>query len=286
MKHLSLALLSASVLLALSTGCSTQKKTVAVAGPVAVNTPSQTTAAVHKVLYGEWIVYKVGNQMVTGAERPYVIFDGEGVPSEKNVVKLYGNDGCNSLNGSYIITPGGRMQRAGELISTLRMCPDAPYEMGMALALNNVEKFELDKIDNDYLLNMKGANDSTLMVLRKYDLNFINGAWKVTAIENQSVPTTSDFQLVIDTPEQKIHGNVGCNTMNGKIVINPDRQNSMSFTDMITTRMTCPDIATEQALLNALNKVTTVMPFDNLSGAYLRDEAGNTLVTLKRIQLR
>ena len=286
MKHLSFTVAGTIALSILMSACNTSKKSTQVAGPVAVSTPSQTTAAVHKVIYGEWIAYQVGDQLVTGADRPYIIFNGDNDSHTTNYVKIYGNDGCNVVNGAYTITPGGKMVRASELISTLRLCPDAPYEMGMTLALNNVQKFELDKIGNDYLLSMKGANDSTLMVLRKYDLNFINGAWAVTSIDGEKVPETADLQLVIDTPEQKIHGSVGCNTMNGTIVINPDLQNSIRFTDMITTRMTCPDIETEQALLTALSKVTTVTPIDDMAGAQLKDEAGNTLVVIKRIQLR
>lgn len=288
MKHLTFALIGASALGACLFSCNTQRKVTAnVAGPVAVETPVQTNAAVHKVIYGEWIAYKVGNLMVTGSERPYVIFDGDNMEQPKeNLIKMYGNDGCNIINGTFLITPGGIMKPSSDMISTMRLCPDAPYEMGMSLALNNVTHFELDKIGNDYLLNMKGANDSTLMVLRKYDLNFINGAWAVTKINGKAVPAEAEMQLVIDTPEQKIHGNAGCNVMNGKIVINPDRQNSMSFTDMITTRMTCPFIESESELLNALSKVVSVTPIDDLAGAQLKDEAGNSLVTLKRIQLR
>ena len=50
--------------------------------------------------------------------------------------------------------------------------------------------------------------------------------------------------------------------------------------------MTCPEIATEQALLQALINVSTVSPFDDMAGANLKDEAGNTIIVLKRIQLR
>ena len=50
--------------------------------------------------------------------------------------------------------------------------------------------------------------------------------------------------------------------------------------------MTCPQIETEQELLQALSKVTTVMPTDDMAGALLKDEAGNTIITLKRIELR
>lgn len=286
MKNLSLAIVGTSALILAMTACNTTRRTAQVAGPVAVATPTQTNAAVHKIFYGEWIAYKVGDQLVEGSNRPYVIFDGENTPTTPNYIKMYGNDGCNVINGTYVITPGGKMTPSSQLISTMRLCPDAPYEMGISLALNNVTNYELDKIGNDYLLNLKGANDSTLMVLRKYDLNFINGAWAVTHIDGQKPAVQELPQLVIDTPELKIHGNVGCNTMNGTIVIDPDGQNSMRFTDMITTRMTCPDIATEQALLQALSKVVSVTPIDDLAGAQLKDEAGNTLVTLKRIQLR
>lgn len=281
-----IAALAASSLLLCASSCKTASQSANIAGPVEVKTAGQSNAAVHKVIYGEWIAYQVGDQVVTGVNRPYVIFDGENLDQETNLVKAYANDGCNIINGAYTITPGGKMVRASELISTLRLCPDAPYEMGMTLALNNVAKFELDKIGEDYILNMKGANDSTLMVLRKYDLNFINGAWKVTKINGQKVETAEPMTLVFDTPEQKIHGSVGCNTMNGKIVMNPDRQNSMSFTQMATTRMTCPDIQTEQELLAALSKVVTIVPTDNLAGAELKDEAGNTVVSIERIQLR
>lgn len=284
MKHLNVSLAGALALSILVSACNTTKKAT-VTGPVAVKTPSQTTAAVHKVIYGEWIAYKVGNQLVTGANRPFIIFNGDNDSHITNYVKIYGNDGCNIINGAYTITPGGKMERASELISTMRLCPDALYEKGMTIALNDVKKFEIDKMGSDYLLNLKNADDSSLMVLRKYDLNFINGAWKVTSIEGVKVSDTADLQLIIDTPEQKIHGNVGCNTMNGSIVLDPDRQSSMRFENMVTTRMTCPEIATEQALLNALGKVATVTPTDDMAGAQLKDEAGNTLITIARIKL-
>ncbi len=286
MRLSSLKMLVLAVTSLVIVSCNTTKKTVQVAGPVKVKTPSQTNAAVHKILYGEWIVYKVGTQIVSGNNRPYIIFDGSEDPEPTNTVKTYANDGCNIINGVYEITPGGKMEKASEFISTMRLCPDAPYEMGMSLAMNEVKKFDLDKIGNDYLLSMKNASDSVLMVLRRYDMNFINGAWSVTSVNGNAVPADAGIKLVIDTPEQKIHGNVGCNTMNGSIVINPDRQNSMRFTDMATTRMTCPQIALEQKILQALSKVATVTPLDNKAGAQLKDEAGNVLITLKRINLR
>lgn len=289
MKHSTLAFIALGpALVASMLSCNTQR-TVAPAVPAATTKPAATQKnnEIYNVIGGEWLAAKVGDLTVTGGDRPYLIFDTENqqLKSEK-IVKMYGNDGCNIVNGAYLITPAGEMRPASDVISTMRLCPDAPYEMGMTLALNGVTHFVLEKSGDDYLLNMKGANDSTLMILRKYDLNFINGSWAVTAINGKKVSDNSEMQLVFDTPELKIHGNVGCNTMNGSIVANNDGNNAISFTNMITTRMTCPDIEQEQALLTALSKVASASPFDDLAGVNLKDEAGNILVTLKRIELR
>lgn len=291
MKHYSIALIGATVLSACLYSCNTQRKVTAnVADTVQNETPATaapTHTAIHSILDGEWIAYQVNGEMVEGADRPYFIFESESNKAgEKNIVKMYGNDGCNIVNGTFSVTTTGLMIPNSDMISTMRLCPDAKYEMGIISALNNVARYEVNQLGEDYLLNMNAENDSTLMTLRKYDLSFINGAWTVSAINGKNVKTESKLQLIIDIPELKIHGSVGCNTMNGKIIANPDSQNAISFTDMITTRMSCPDLSTEQELILALDKTASVTPFNNGKGAQLKDKSGNSVITLTRIELR
>lgn len=263
--------------------CNSRKVAVTTTGQVKTETATQTERAIQKVLYGQWIATNINGTAVTGNDRPYMVFD----ESSTNpfIVNLYAYDGCNILNGALAVTPGGQMSRTSEFLSTMKMCPDAQYEIGFTMALNTVSKYSIEQVGRDYLLYIKNAQGNTTMTLRKSDLGFANGAWQVTKLNGTAVPTDVEMQMVIDIPEQKLHGNAGCNTMNGSIYMNPDIQNSLEFKNIATTRMTCPQIALEQQLLTALAQVTTVQ-LGKDGSLMLVDANGHTLVTLTKLNLK
>ena len=281
--------ISAIALTVLATGCSLFKTTPKVevdkkTGAVQVSEPIQTVAAIDDVLYGEWTVTNVSGTQVTGDTRPYVVFDTTSVnPFE---LKIYADNGCNTLNGTLGVTPGGQMRKTSDFLSTMKFCPDAPYELGINMAFETVAKYRISKVGNEYLLYMTNAAGKDIMVLRKCDIAFINGAWTVTSIAGNPVDDEKGVQLVIDTPELKVHGNTGCNVLNGNIFIDPDQKNSLQFRDLATTRMACPDMETEQSLLVALEQVETVAPGADGTTAQLKDAAGVTLITLRRLNLK
>lgn len=263
--------------------CNSRKVAVTTTGQVKTETATQTEGAIQKVLYGQWIATNINGTAVTGNDRPYMVFD----ESSTNpfIVNLYAYDGCNILNGALAVTPGGQMSRTSEFLSTMKMCPDAQYEIGFTMALNTVSKYSIEQVGRDYLLYIKNAQGNTTMTLRKSDLGFANGAWQVTKLNGTAVPTDVEMQMVIDIPEQKLHGNAGCNTMNGSIYMNPDKQNSLEFKNIATTRMICPQIALEQQLLTALAQVTTVQL--GKDGSLMLDDANcHTLVTLTKLNLK
>lgn len=277
-------LASATALIAM-TACKTNNQvTVNNAGVVKTETLNQTEGAIHKVLFGTWTAANIGGTNVDGTDRPYIEFGDDA--TNPFLVKAYAYDGCNFLNGEYAVTPGGQMKRTSDFISTMRMCPDAKYEVGMNMALNNVTSYRIEKVGLEYLLYLNNAEGANMMVLRRFETSFINGAWAVTAINGASVDPDLDIVLVIDLDQQSIHGNAGCNTLNGKTVVNPDIQNSISFTNLLTTRMTCPAIATEQALLSALSTVVTVQPDGTDNTAVLRNANGNAAINLTRVNLK
>lgn len=263
--------------------CNSRKVAVTTTGQVKTETATQTEGAIQKVLYGQWIATNINGTAVTGNDRPYMVFD----ESSTNpfIVNLYAYDGCNILNGALAVTPGAQMSRTSEFLSTMKMCPDAQYEIGFTMALNTVSKYSIEQVGRDYLLYIKNAQGNTTMTLRKSDLGFANGAWQVTKLNGTAVPTDVEMQMVIDIPEQKLHGNAGCNTMNGSIYMNPDIQNSLEFKNIATTRMTCPQIALEQQLLTALAQVTTVQ-LGKDGSLMLVDANGHTLVTLTKLNLK
>lgn len=81
----------------------------------------------------------------------------------------------------------------------------------------------------------------------------------------------------------KIHGNAGCNILNGAIVVKLDKGDGIEFKDLATTRMTCPAIATEQAFILALEQVDTCVEGASSDQAIMKGANGQPLLTLIRI---
>lgn len=275
-------IIPAVALISLS-ACNSRQVAVTTTGQVKTETTSQTEGAIEHVLYGQWIASNVGGAAVTGDNRPYMVFDKSS--SNPFIVNCYAFDGCNVLNGSFAVTPGGQMSRTSDFLSTMKMCHDAEYEIGFTMAVNTVHSYAIEQVGRDYLLYIKNEQGATTMTLRKSDLGFANGAWKVVTLNGVQVPSDSEMQMVIDIPELKLHGNAGCNTMNGSISINPDKQNSLEFKDVATTRMTCPQIGLEQQFLSALSQVTSVELAKD-GDLLLQDASGHTLVQLKKLTLK
>lgn len=282
MKTISFILAGAAVATAL-TGCKSNNQYVATntVGEVKTESLNQTDGVIQHVLFGEWIATQVGDQAVSGDKRPFVIFSKDA--TNPYIVKYYANNGCNIINGQFAVTPGGKMESASEAASTMMMCHDAPYEVGTTMALSTVRSYTMEKIGSDYLMYLKDGNGVTTMILRKYESGFINGAWEVTEISGTKVSQDKNIRFVIDLPEHKIHGNAGCNIFNGSVSSDPDVQNSLRINDVITTRMTCPDINLEQKFLTALAGVSNATQGNDRDSVTLLDGSGQTIMKLTRI---
>jgi heat shock protein HslJ len=55
--------------------------------------------------------------------------------------------------------------------------------------------------------------------------------------------------IALDSTQQRIAGNAGCNRLMGSYTLNGEQ---LTFSQMATTRMACPDMQREAALLKAL----------------------------------
>lgn len=276
---------AAAVAVVMASGCNSAKQQVMVTdtGMEKAETLSRTENTMQKVLLGTWTATDVNGVAVQGLDRPYVEFGED--PVNPLGVKCYAYDGCNYLNGNYTVTPGGEMRRSTELVSTMRMCEGAVYEMEFKLALNNVSSYSIEKAGEGYTLRMMDSAGKPILTLSKFESEILNGAWDVVSISGKSVDNDLKIRLVFDLAEHSIHGNAGCNTLNGKLTVDPAVSNSVLISDVVTTRMTCPAIATEQSLLRALETVATVIPGPSANSAVLRNAEGNEAVLLKRVNL-
>ncbi|MBC7948220.1 MAG: META domain-containing protein [Chitinophagaceae bacterium] len=62
-----------------------------------------------------------------------------------------------------------------------------------------------------------------------------------------------DAFVEFSTSDKRVSGNGGCNRFNGTYVI--EKKGSIKFNEVVSTKMSCPDIAFETAFLEALNAV-------------------------------
>jgi heat shock protein HslJ len=116
------------------------------------------------------------------------------------------------------------------------------------------------------------------MTLSKVDVSFLNGGWQVVAINGQAC-NNRDVRLVIDISEGHLHGNTGCNILNGSVTCNPTASRSVQFTALSTTRMACPEGVSESDLLIALEEVAVARPTLN-NAVQLLDESGAEVIRL------
>lgn len=197
---------------------------------------------------GKWDIIDVNGNATIGDDRPYIIF-------EKSTKQIFANNGCNTINANFEIT-SDNVIKITNILSTQRYCHDAKFEKDINNALANVNKISLSKIGNEYYMNYLDSLGNVLMISRKPNLEFLNGTWKITKINgNSNKLRHKNYELALDIAELKLHGNVGCNIVNGSILLDTDKKNSIMFLDLISTKMTCPDGELETEILIALEKV-------------------------------
>lgn len=227
-------------------------------------------------LDGRWYVSTVGTirlQHLEDNEWPYLEFS----PSE---ARFYGYDGCNIINGSYSI-PSDKALELSEVATTMKLCEGDSLAYPIARALNETRGFATaNGADGSRTLTLRNSAGKTMMTLRSSDIDFLNGPWQVVAINGKEIDV-ADARLIFDVAANTVAGNAGCNRLNGELTRNPRLSASVQFSNLATTRMTCPDIETESALLIALEEVTHARQEKN--AAVLLDAANKPLVKLTRL---
>lgn len=225
---------------------------------------------------GEWTIFKVRNNLVGGEERPYVNFD-------LAAKRFYGSNGCNYINGDLRLE--GRFQITLEnMITSMKMCQDAEYEYLINLALSDVRSFAVRPDGSETYLDMKSENGTTILVLRRHNMDFLNGAWLITELNGTELKGEDDATITINIPDLKIHGSTGCNIFNGKLFIDPDKRRSMQFAEITTTRMACPDPNREMELLLALEEVEHAR-LNGKDTVEMYGKDGDVLIVLTRLHI-
>ncbi len=199
-------------------------------------------------LDGEWNVVEIQGQAVQAESQPFIGFDAQDG-------RVYGYTGCNRLMGALTLSKPNKIE-LGQMASTLMACPDMETERLMLNALASVKSLKC----SGKTLVLYGADKEPVMLLQKrfevVPLSSLNGEWKVVAVNGTALPAMENIPAFsLDMTTHRIGGNSGCNRLSGEIRHDAAVENSISFANVASTRMACPDMDTENQVLSALNQV-------------------------------
>ncbi len=222
---------------------------------------------------GEWNVVSVKGEQVAG--NPYIGFDlAEG--------RIYGNAGCNRIMGGVEVDSvnPGKIGFTG-VGATRMMCPDMETEQKVLEALNEVAGYQASLAG----VELTDKDGNVLMSLEKKEapavsVNDINGKWNITKVEGAAVEVADKTPFIsFNVAENAVHGNGGCNIINGSFSQEEGNPSSLKFGQMISTMMAGPGMETERKVLSAMNKVASFVV--NEDGTLsLMDVADNEVLLL------
>lgn len=229
------------------------------------------------VVTGDWTIEEVNGQHAVGETTPFLKM----VPAQKRV---YGNNGCNTINASYIYNQAEKQISFNDVVSTMRMCGTPGItDVEINHALNETRTYSWDHNGDEYYLYFYNSAGKLVMKLMHQNFDFLNGAWQITKIEKDPV-NDDDMNIVIDIDQGVIHGNTGCNIFNGVIDIDMETVNTINFHDIITTRMACPNPENQTRLIVGLEDAAHAKPLDG-NTVELLNLLRQPVLTLKRINL-
>lgn len=227
---------------------------------------------------GEWLISGVkGTTVQAEDDAPYMVFDREG--------RFYAGDGCNILNGDYVLRSDGKIM-FNAVLSTMKMCADNKYGELIAGVLADGMTYSVDcrTIGQDTYLDLKNEKGVAEVTLRRHNMEFLNGNWRITSAEGKSIDD-EEANLFIDIAQLKVHGNTGCNYFNGELYIDPSRSNAIDFSNMGITRMACPKEDQERRILVGLEQAVTAVAGKHADTVILLDAKGRQTLALKKIPI-
>ena len=227
-------------------------------------------------LYGEWDIVMMRKKQVYTMERAYLYLDFAGGN------KVYGCNGCNTINGKF--SQSGNDISFSDFVSTGESCRNVTSEKTIMHTLAEVRHFTLEAQYNAQYLNLMNAKGTLLMVLKRHNLDAMNGAWLVKELESENV-SQHNMRMVIDAEMQTIHGDTGCNIINGIITLDPTKDMAIQFEDLQSGEHDCEAIDYETALLLALERTESCKRINQNEMALL-DNKGAIVIVLQRINLR
>lgn len=235
-------------------------------------------------LEGEWNIIEIDGSTVVPADHqpfPYLGFNTENK-------QFFGSSGCNRMSGVYTLGKKAGKIDLGQVAGTMMMCMDMKLEEQVLDMLGRVKGFE---VKGEQVV-LYGKSSKPIAILDKKELPteaaLLSATWSVHKIGGELVRDLlaegrEDYPfIVLDLEQNSITGNAGCNNIMGQIVINTAVEHSLSFPNVASTRMACPQLDLEGKVLQAISKVVTYKLSPSKSQLSLLDIAGEEILVLNK----
>lgn len=225
-------------------------------------------------LDGEWDIKSVNGKAVTADKQPYL-----GINMQEK--RLYGHAGCNRIMGGVQTDKAGELS-FGQVASTRMMCPDMTIERSVMEALNNVSGYKGTETEL-ILTDKKGGELMNLTKRPTATLEALKGKWNITQVYGEPIENIEKTEkkpfLQFDLDKKAVHGNAGCNIVNGSFTQKDGQAASLNFGQMISTMMAGPGMDLERKVLEAMNNVKSFI-VKSTNTVILLDENGEETLTL------
>lgn len=226
------------------------------------------------IIKGDWAIESVFGTEAKGEKAPFLKF------SESDH-RVYGNNGCNTINAEYEYDAAQGTLSFSNVAVTMMLCHmEGITDSFINTALNDTRSYSLEEATDGYVMNLYNKDGVLIMTLSHQNFEFLNGTWKVVQINDEKV-NIEKMRLVFDVDEHKIHGNTGCNVLNGRLETDMDSPNSISFEGMAVTMMMCPQMEYQTALLVALEEACRAKPTTSDRVEFF-NPTGNLVLILER----
>lgn len=227
-------------------------------------------------LYGEWIIISANGTKFNDRDNiPYLNFN-------ESDGKIYGNLGTNYVNASFKINAGNGLQ-ISDVTYSQNPGGNRRGESHIVDALKSSIAYETaKKKDGIYYLKILDKKGNTLIYAKRHNANILSGVWTVKKIKGVDV-TDARIEMVIDVPELKLHGKIGCNIFNGEVGLDRNKDWFIQFQNIIVSRLSCPtDVeAIERELLIALEEAEYIAKIGKT--IMLQDKSKIDILELKRV---
>ena len=229
-------------------------------------------------LNGEWDIVEINGSAVApvpGQTMPYIGF-------ESTTGKVFGNSGCNRMMGSFDINAKPGNIDLGTMAGTRMLCNDMTTETNVLNVLKNVKGYK--QLSNGKMALTNSLNRPIVVLetrILKSQVASLQGEWKITEVNGTAIPSGLEKQPFIsfDTAKKSIHGNAGCNIINGGFTLDEKDSKAISFPALAATMMACLNMEIEGKVMSALNEVKSFEILSDTSVA-LKNEAGVRVIML------